>query len=890
MVRRFVATATALLLLLVGSRAFAQRQTGSVIGRVLDGQGAGLARASVTLSGAMGSSAVQSDSSGDYRFPAVEPGSYELKADLAGLSAQLRKGVVVQIAKQVVVDFTLQISGMQVDVGVAPPPIDVSASSFDDTLDQDLLFRMPFRRTAIAVTDNAPGIRDGSGFGGDETRANALLLDGVEFRDPSAGEPFVFLNYNWLDQVQVMGPGAPAEYGLFTGAIFNSVTRSGGNKHSGLFDVVYSPSRTLETSEAAVDPDRTSRYLDVSAQLSGPLVRDKLFFFAGAQRRRIETDPGGPRRLSSNTSPRLAFKLSYRPDPKDDFAALIESDQADLALQGDVPSDALTTDVDSPDLVTALQWRRSLDERTALDAKYTGWTGYFDRNPHVRRPGFRDLTSGALSGSAGRFNDNDRSRSQLNLAVSRYAEAFGKHDFRFGLEVERSHAKYRSGYVDDLYVLSDGPRPVFAYSYGYEVSASTGRDSLYVQDSWQATPRLTINPGLRFDWIRGSSPEGGRLYDVHNLQPRFGLAWDVTGSGRGVLKAHYGRYHEAALTEIWRRAAEGYRDRVLYRVGLNLLDREALLRLSRSDSIDPRLRHPYIDEVVAGYEGLLPGDVRLVVNGLWRRYADPVASVSPDQRWLSGTITNPLTGAGLTFYEPLDPTPNATQHTITNPSGFRYLDPQGRTLGVAAADRHYSALVVTASRSFAGGWLARGSYVLSKSDGDLDAQLTIAQQDRFGKYDDPNSALTNTNGELNTSRRHELKVAGSYEVPRVGLMLSAFFQWLSGQRYAALQVRSHSPGRPVFVLLLEPRGSRELPSQTSLDVRVEKTFRIGSEGGRLGAFVDATNLLDRRAVTDVNPCLPSPGDSGVVCPDLAFGAATAVQVPRQVAFGLRYTF
>src|SRR5262249_26811862 len=143
---------------------------------------------------------------------------------------------------------------------------------------------------------------------------------------------------------------------------------------------------------------------------------------------------------------------------------------------------------------------------TSLDAKYTGWSGYFDRNPHVLTPARLDLGSGTLSGSSGRFGYNDRSRNQLNLSLSRYAEWFGKHNFRFGLEVERSRSKYRAGYVDGLYVLTVSGRPAFAYGYGYEVAASTGRETVYVQDSWQATPRLTVNPGVRFDWIRGDSP------------------------------------------------------------------------------------------------------------------------------------------------------------------------------------------------------------------------------------------------------------------------------------------------------------------------------------------------------------------------------------------------
>jgi hypothetical protein len=887
-----LAVASCLAVLFAAAPAWAQRQSGSLVGRVTDGQGSPLARVTVTLSGPMGASTTQTDSDGQYRFAAVDPGTYDVKADLAGLSSQRRQGVVVQIAKQAVSNFALAVAGVEVEVAVAEAPVDAMGSSFDTALDQDLLFHMPFRRTAIDVIDNAPGIRDRSGFGGDADTANALLLDGVEFRDPSSGSPFVFLNYNWLDQVQVMGPGAPAEYGLYTGAIINSITRSGGNRHSGLFDVLYSHNRSQRPEEAAVDPDRTRSYTDFSAQLGGPLVKDKLFFFVGAQRRRFVIDPGGPRTESTNTAPRLVGKLSYRPGPKDDFTALVESDRADL--RGDTPadSDALTTDVASPDLVTEVQWRHSFGDRTVGEAKYTGWSGYFDRVPRVPEPGFFDTTTGTLTNSFGIIRQNDRERHQANLTLSHYAEGYGRHNFRFGVEVERSSARYRQSYVDGVFLLGANGVPAFAYTYGYEVTANSDRDSAFVQDSWQIGSRLTVNPGLRADWIRGGSPGQDSLEDVVNLQPRLGLAWDLSGKGSQVVKAHVGRYSEAALTEIWRRAAPAYEERVFYQVlDQDPLFRRPFLHLTRPYAVDPDLRHPEVDEAAVGFEGLLSSSIHLLVTGLWREFKDPVGTVMPDERWTATMVVNPLTGAPATIYAPRDPTPNVESHLITNPEGFRYLDPQGRVIGVASTGRRYQALMVVLSRAFAGGWQARASYVLSRARGDLDSQITLAVPGRFGKYDGPTSALANTFGELNTSRRHELKLMGSYQVPRADVMVSAFFQLLSGQRYAALELRSFAPGRPAYTWLLEPRGTRELPAAKSLDLRVEKFFRLGGGGDRLGAYVDVTNVLGSRTVTDANACVPSSDElNQCPAPQLPLGAPTFVQAPRQAAFGLRYTF
>ena len=61
-------------------------------------------------------------------------------------------------------------------------------------------------------------------------------MDGVNVADPEAGSAWVFSDHNIIEEAKVMGIGLPAEYGNFTGVIFNLVTKSGGNKFSGHFE------------------------------------------------------------------------------------------------------------------------------------------------------------------------------------------------------------------------------------------------------------------------------------------------------------------------------------------------------------------------------------------------------------------------------------------------------------------------------------------------------------------------------------------------------------------------------------------------------------------------------------------------------------------------------
>ena len=118
--------------------------------------------------------------------------------------------------------------------------VDVKSSSTDTNLSADLLARMPiYSATSTGLLNNAPGINSSSAYGGQGSYGNALLLDGVDTRDPQGGSAWTFFNQNLIQEVQIGGLGAAAEYGGFTGAVINTISKSGGNAFSGLFSMRY---------------------------------------------------------------------------------------------------------------------------------------------------------------------------------------------------------------------------------------------------------------------------------------------------------------------------------------------------------------------------------------------------------------------------------------------------------------------------------------------------------------------------------------------------------------------------------------------------------------------------------------------------------------------------
>jgi hypothetical protein len=95
--------------------------------------------------------------------------------------------------------------------------VDVTSSAANTQIDNELLQNLPTLRFQPDVINLAPGITNSVAYGGTAS-SNALLIDGVDVSDPDGGSPWSFFNYNWIQEVQVVGLGANAEYGEFTGA------------------------------------------------------------------------------------------------------------------------------------------------------------------------------------------------------------------------------------------------------------------------------------------------------------------------------------------------------------------------------------------------------------------------------------------------------------------------------------------------------------------------------------------------------------------------------------------------------------------------------------------------------------------------------------------------
>ena len=142
-----------------GARPLAQgggaSQTGTIIGKVTDSSDAALPGVTVTITSAslMGAQTQVTNESGNYRFPAVPPGNYTVKYELAGFSTLVREGIDVSLGFTATVNVQLAVATLQETVTVTgeSPVVDTSATRVQQNFKLEQLQTIPERARHVVA-------------------------------------------------------------------------------------------------------------------------------------------------------------------------------------------------------------------------------------------------------------------------------------------------------------------------------------------------------------------------------------------------------------------------------------------------------------------------------------------------------------------------------------------------------------------------------------------------------------------------------------------------------------------------------------------------------------------------------------------------------------------
>jgi hypothetical protein len=447
--------------LLFAPLAFSQsRETGAIRGVVTDEQNTPLPGVNMTLSGEnlMGVRAFITDANGEFRFPALPPGEYKLQAELTGFGTVVREKIRLTTTTTLTLDMQLKAAAVTEEITVIAqsPTVDVkSTETASVTLSNDILRNMPNSQFTSNIVNMAPGVNNDVAFGASESTGIAYSMDGVNVADPEAGSAWVFSDYNIIEEAKVMGVGLPAEYGNFTGVIFNLVTKSGGNAFSGHFEFDFQGYRNdskfwqAENNQAYLEdfPDLTSptsKLTDVNGHLGGPIIKDKLWFYTGGQFYRTQNRPTGFPEDVDYKQPRFFAKLSSQLTPTLNMNVAFQRTKYQGVNRGasSTTSPEACVNQDSPDWLVGFSMNKILSPTTFFDLKSNYFEGIYYLDPEVGYDTYShfNLDENMLLDSAGYYFYADRARFGTNVSLTHYAEDFllGSHEFKFGAEFERS--------------------------------------------------------------------------------------------------------------------------------------------------------------------------------------------------------------------------------------------------------------------------------------------------------------------------------------------------------------------------------------------------------------------------------------------------------------------
>jgi hypothetical protein len=886
-----------LVILATGTLLAQTKETGIIQGTITDKDGGPLPGVTVTATSpsTMGKPSSITDQHGRYRIAALFTGTYTVDAKLDGFTPAQMTNIVVHAGMTATVDIMLVQAALQKEVTVvaAAPLIDVTKSSLAKTyLSNDLLATIPTAQSSYDIINLAPGVTEYSAYGGGNYVGNSFQLDGFEINTPwfGGGMYTSMLDYNTMEEAQIMALGAPAEYGGFNGALVSIITKSGGNNFHGDAQINgygknwHSKNVPIGDPKWKLVPETPlANRLDTSFHLGGPIIRDKLWFFGGYEYFKKTTELVSTGKVSPDTYPKFFAKLTFQPTSSDRIQTYFEKHK-ETALNTFLTADFVppaNADIIRGATIVNLSYLHSFSSHSFLELTGGYMNDPWDSIPNTRNrnlSGHYDLGTGVYSVNGYWWSHQPDHKYSFRGSFSQSVDNLaGSHDFKIGGGVEKSAGDWDMTLNGGVTYYDLYGQPYMAFKqHGYQQYSGLAT-YFFAQDDWKISHTVVINPGLRFSSIRGSIPELNETVYKPSLgiEPRLGFTWDITGNQKTVLKVHVGRYYEgikayyfwsttpARPIDYFHVSPDGTLTPWYTVGGVDLY------------TVDPNIRSPYMNQAVAGLEQVLGKNLSGSVSFIYKYWGDFIEPVDIAAKFEQVSFTDPATGKVYTVYNQTNV--GSPKYLITNPEAGKDIGAAYPGIVQVTPWRRYLGLQFTINKRFAHNWQLVASYTYSKEHGTYNNSHTPESAFGMGQgnlYYDPTFQI-NLEGRSIISPPHLLKVMGSYVFP-LDITVSAYYQLYSGDTWTkAVPVTTVAQQAPT--LLLEPQGSSRLPSTNRLDFRVEKSFYLKQI--RLSLMLDAFNVFNQ-AIPMFVAVFEGPDQ----------GLALAVNDPRTFRLGARIVF
>lgn len=704
--RHLLCVATALVLAsLVSQPVAAQNTTGAVSGRADAGSQVTVTNPATGFTRTVGVGA-----DGSYRVPLLPPGQYTLQAVKDGAAVGQPVRVDVTLGNTSTVDLgdrgATNLAAIQVIGSRIVTPVDVTSTESATNLTREEIERLPVQRDATAVAVLAPGVGFGDkdlggvSFGGSSVSENTFYINGLNVTDFYNRVGFSAAPFSFYREFQVKTGGYSVEFGRTTGGVINAVTRSGSNEFSYGAELVWRPGSLQSEGEDNVGLIRKYDVIDrrsLNLYASGPIVRDKLFFFAMYEARDNDsenTNNAGTRFFDRGTNDAFwGAKFDWRitDDHLIEFLAFsdgedIEADEYvfDLARgqQGAFINRAFT---ESGGENWAATYTGYLSDTFSVKALY----GETERNSSSNS--LNDINCellqdrrvssafiGCTSNTTVFERTDEREQARLDFEWS-----LGDHLIRFGLDREVNTSENFNFYPGgglryEIFPTNPGdtlangatvPAGVTAYVRTREVANrgtfETENTAYYVEDNWSVTPNLVLNLGLRVEAFDNKNANGESYIKIDDMvAPRLGFSWDVNGDQRSKLFGNVGRYYLPVANVINIKQAGPFLDRrFFYEFGgftsftNNGITYPRVILGPQIGGVDdsqgngqvPDVRGKvdrdmdpvYQDELILGFQALISDTWSWGVRGIYRRLTNAIDDMNITANGACGLVGAP---------------------------------------------------------------------------------------------------------------------------------------------------------------------------------------------------------------------------------------------------------
>jgi len=562
---------------------------GKIAGTITDDKGEPLPGASVEITSPslMGKRAVLTSAKGAFVLLAVPGGKYTLRASMPGFKTVVQENIGLTAGEVVTVNLALPMGTIEETVTVTgtAPVVDVKTSTIDAKINQEMLDKLPTSRDSwYDLSLSTPGMFDtgkevmGSPTAyGESGQGNIFLVNGVDTTNPSGAGwgSMINVNYNTIQEVRIISLGSKAEYGNFSGAAIDVITKSGSNELRGSLSY-YSqlgvpktgvpPADSLGRDWLFLAPGTNFDFYaksnwELDLTLGGRIISDKLWFFAAGNFLSSKDKLLNWTPLAEWTGRYGDIKISANPlkNHRAWVAYHYERNGGGGTTDGTLNWDeTMAYDSKTKSQSISSQWQWFPSTTTFLSAKFLGFlvddrsalpTGHADYAGMINW--WKGLpTDGAVGGAFEAFNGTKSSRSTIQADVSHYAENFlGEHDIKFGVQYTRGRKNgisgnffskqltdpeteedlglmgyYQFGYMTGYYYYS-----IDAQNYYYGIA---GQDGLVMNiNTYYQTPQKTVrtSDSLGFFFDDQWSPNDRLTF---NLGVRYDLMTARFGKGQ----------------------------------------------------------------------------------------------------------------------------------------------------------------------------------------------------------------------------------------------------------------------------------------------------------------------------------------------------------------------